>query len=131
MFGNDLPRQRARQPIAADTINAAIDATGRQGRLRTGTGLSQQTIAGTPYIRSVRPERRYMRVTGGTAGVHSWQGIYETASGGWADLDAKISDNSGADSLYEANGKTIPTGTIVEARRGAYSGIWQTQLDNC
>jgi hypothetical protein len=130
-MGSNLPKQQAGRPIAAETLNRAIDSTGRQSRLRTGKGLSTHTISDTPYIRSTRDEPIYMRVTGGASGVHAWQGVYEIDGGGWADLPTRISDNAGDDPLYEANGRTIPAGTIVEATRGAYSGIWLCQLDNC
>lgn len=132
MYGVYLPKQTARRPVAATTINDGADQVERTARLRVGSGLSQQTIDGAPYIRTVRRDQRTVRVTASLGpGVHAWQGLRDVAGGAYADLDAKVSDLAGADPLYEANGKTIPVGTVVEAERGEYSGKWYTQLDNC
>src|SRR5690242_10019587 len=133
MFGKTFLAQLRRRVILATTINRPKDEVERLTRMRTAPPLQVTWAAGIPLVRDTRKGPVKARLIAHiAAGSYSWQGVYGTAGGGHADLDARISDNSGLEYAYEDNGNTTLTaGMLVDLERDPYCQEFRFQYDHC
>jgi hypothetical protein len=133
--GRHFPKQPANRPIAARTLNRPIAEVEKQSRRGVGPGLASIEVDGVQQVRPVRRrslEARLIAYSSISPGGYTWQGIYGTGGGSFADLPSNISDNSGTDKAFEINGNTtLPAGTRVQLIRDWASGAWLFQYDTC
>jgi hypothetical protein len=111
------PRFFRGQHPRADDLQALSDGLEELRRARTAGPLSRGSAGG---VADLRPRRWLAKIV--ASGVvssktfYSWQAVYETAAGVYANLDLSFSGKWNAENpAYERNGNTaVPTGTIVE-----------------
>jgi hypothetical protein len=120
------PRFFRGQHPRADDLQALSDGLEELRRARTAGPLSRGSAGG---VADLRPRRWLAKIV--ASGVvssktfYSWQAVYETAAGVYANFDLSFSGKYNAENpAYERNGNTaVPTGTIVEMEWDASTAL--------
>lgn len=135
LYGRNFPLQRPYQIISARTLNGPIRAINNLHRRRVNPGIIGMEAAGIQNEVGTDEEKTYARLiaASGGGGAYTWRGVTGDPGGStWIDLPAIVSDNSGADLAYEANGNaTLAAQTIVFMRREAGSGRYVFVYGTC
>lgn len=132
-----LPRVRVGEKPSASKMNALYREQERASRVRVAGDLSARSGPGGQGIVDVSPLPIDAKIVGsgavGSTTAYSWQAVYATADGGWADAPLAFSGKwNGTDPAYERNGNaSVPTGTYVRLERDRSTGQLRFDMVAC
>lgn len=124
-----LPRQKRGKAIKAELLNSLAEATERNAALGVAAPASMTTVAGVPRIQPPDSGRITVRIVArGSGAFYSWQEIYPTSGGNYA--DGLRSGTTTQDNALELNGNTaVDAGTRTEI--WLVNGQWVFQVGAC